>query len=223
MSQIKVDQIIRSRRKTLSLEIAADARLVVRAPFNVKMDTIQNVLFKKRLWIQAKQKIAQKKRLEIQPKEFVGGESYLYLGKPHRLQIVKGKAPLVLQDRFYLSEAYLDNARQEFVRWYKEQALMKIEERVRWYAGVAGLEYKKITISDATRRWGSCSGKGNLRFNWRLVMAPLKVIDYVVVHELAHLQEKNHTRAFWTRVERILPGYKRYSAWLKDNQHLLSI
>jgi hypothetical protein len=220
MSQIKIDQIIRSSRRTLSLEIAPDASLVVRAPRHVKMDAIENVIFRKRFWIQSKQKLIQKKRSEIHPKQFVNGEGFLYLGRMYQLQIVEDAVPLCFQECFYLSKGH---GRQAFIKWYKERALEKIFERVEWYAKAAGLEYKSINLSNAAKRWGSCSGKDKLRFNWRLIMAPLEVIDYVAAHELAHLKEKNHTRAFWGKVGSILPGYKKSAVWLKENQHLLTI
>jgi predicted metal-dependent hydrolase len=223
MSKIKIDQIIRSARKTLSLEIADDAQLIVRAPFHAKMNVIENVLFKKRLWIRSKQRLIQKRCLEVHSKEFVAGERFLYLGRRYTLQMVQGEAPLHFQERFYLSEKYVPTARQAFIRWYQEQALETILNRVREYAAVAGLKHGSITISNAAKRWGSCSSEGKLRFNWRLVMAPLRVIDYVVVHELVHLQVKNHSRAFWNKVQMMLPNYKKYAAWLKDNHRLLNI
>ncbi len=223
MLKIKIDQIIRSARKTLSLEITPDAHLVVRAPQNIKMAAIESVLFKKRFWIQSKQKMIHKKRSEIHPKEFVNGEGFLYLGRAHKLQIVEDATPFRFQDRFYLSKNHLQLGKHKFIQWYKQRALEKFSERVRWYAKVAGLEYQSIKISDATKRWGSCSAKGNLRFNWRLIMAPAKVIDYVVVHELTHLEEKNHTAFFWAKVQRILPKYQKYVYWLKQNQHLLGL
>lgn len=223
MSKIKIDQIIRSGRQTLSLEIAPDARLIVRAPFKVKINRIEKALFEKRFWIEAKQRLTRQRRLEIHPKAFVAGESFLYMGKAYKLEIVCGASPLRLGDRFYLSEKHSFEGRQEFIRWYKEQAFITIGERVQWYTEAFGLQYKSMTISNATRRWGSCSGKGKLRFSWRLVLAPLKVVDYVVVHELVHLEEKNHARAFWRKVQGMLPGYKKQVVWLKDNQHLLTL
>jgi hypothetical protein len=94
-------------------------------------------------------------------------------------------------------------------------------ERVEWYAEEYGFEVKKIRISSARTRWGSYSQTGTLSLTWRLVMAPLDVIDYVVVHELCHLREMNHSKAFWEQVEAILPDYKQRRKWLKDNEKLL--
>ena len=92
-----------------------------------------------------------------------------------------------------------------------------LTERVEFFAHAQGFKVKKIRISSARTRWGSCSAKGTLSFTWRLVMAPPDVIDYVVVHELCHLKELNHSKAFWAQVEAILPDYKTRRKWLKDN------
>ncbi len=180
---IMIDQIIRSRRRTLSLEITPDARLIIRAPRHAKMKDIEECLRKKKRWIEVKQKLFTQRRLEA--------------GR-YQQEIL----PLIPA--------------------YKKDALAKITERVKFYAEKTGLKYKSIAISNALHRWGSCSPKGRLRFTWRLMLAPLEVIDYVAVHELAHLEHKNHSRAFWSKVRQILPDYKKSAAWLKDNQHLLS-
>jgi len=105
--------------------------------------------------------------------------------------------------------------------WYKERAYEKISERVQWYALKNGFQYNKIKITQAQKRWGSCSSKGNLNFSWRLIMAPLPVVDYVVVHELAHLVEKNHSKAFWSKVKMLMTDYQKQQEWLKRNGHLL--
>ncbi|MCX5713709.1 MAG: SprT family zinc-dependent metalloprotease [Candidatus Omnitrophica bacterium] len=109
------------------------------------------------------------------------------------------------------------------IGWYKAQALEKISERCRFYAGVTGFEYKVVRISNAVKRWGSCSPSGRLNFSWRLAMAPLEVIDYVVIHEIMHLSERNHSRRFWDKVEAVLPGYKKCESWLRMNGYLLTL
>jgi predicted metal-dependent hydrolase len=94
---------------------------------------------------------------------------------------------------------------------------------VNLYAAQYGLRYEKIRITSAQTRWGSCSPKGTLSFTWRLVMAPLEVIDYVVIHELAHLRVKNHSKTFWAEVESMLPDYTRHVAWLRKNGKFLTL
>ena len=109
------------------------------------------------------------------------------------------------------------------VEWYRKQARQVITVRVKYYADLLGLEVNKIRISNARKRWGSCSAKNNLSFTWRLILAPLEIIDYVVVHELMHIFEKNHSRRFWVRVEEYYPQYRKKRKWLKQNSHLLRV
>jgi len=124
---------------------------------------------------------------------------------------------------FKLTEAAQPNAESVFTAWYRKQARNVLTERVEFFARKHGFKIGKIRVSSARTRWGSCSSKDTLSFTWRLVMAPLEVIDYVVVHELCHLKEMNHSKAFWTRVERILPDYKVHRKWLKENGVKLSL
>ncbi len=223
MSKIKIDQLIRSSRRTFSLEITAEARLVVRVPRRARMAEIEDVLFKKSSWILSKQELIQKKRAEMKPKEFVDGESFLYLGRSYKLKRVEEPSVFRVEDGFFLSRDYFDSAKRIFTQWYQARALEKITERVEWHAGLAGLSYQSIKLSNAVKRWGSCSTQGRLCFSWRLIMAPLSAIDYVVVHELAHLKEQNHSRAFWRRVAEMLPSYKQDLVWLESYQHLLNV
>lgn len=104
---------------------------------------------------------------------------------------------------------------------YREQARAAIEQKCSYYALLMGVTYNRIAIRDQKSRWGSCSSKGNLNFNWRLVMAPAGVLDYVVVHELAHRKEMNHSKAFWNIVEKTMPEYRKYKLWLKENGKIL--
>ncbi len=210
MPKIKIDQLIRSARRTLSLEIASDARLIVRAPQKIKLEAIENFISKKRSWIQSKQQWIQKKCAEIRPKQFIAEEKFLYLGQEYELS-------------FFISQSEFPTARQSLIEWYKKQAHSIIPERVKKYAEIAGAKYCDIKISNATKRWGSCGPYGRLRFNWRLVMAPLQVVDYVVAHEVAHLQEKNHGRRFWKKVQSLQPSYKEEILWLKENHPSLNL
>ncbi|MFH1859913.1 MAG: SprT family zinc-dependent metalloprotease [bacterium] len=225
MTNIKIDQIIRSKRKTVSIEITRDARLIVRAPKATPLGFIEKFILKKRLWIQDKQKLVKEKHSQSQPKEFVNGKEFLYLGNTYRLYIVAENAPplLLLGQEFCLLRTYLSEARQLFIDWYKQQAYEKIKERVDVYSNLFGLKYNKFSITDAQKRWGSCSAKDNLCFAWRLIMAPLYVIDYVVIHELTHIVEKNHSQKFWNKVKIIIPNFKESKKWLKEHGHLLVV
>lgn len=105
---------------------------------------------------------------------------------------------------------------------YRGQARNVFEQKVRYYAGLMNVTYGRIAIRDQKTRWGSCSADGNLNFNWRLIFAPAGVLDYVVVHELAHRKEMNHSARFWAVVEMYMPEYKKYRNWLKENGNLLN-
>ena len=107
--------------------------------------------------------------------------------------------------------------------WYRQRASELIPERVQYFAEQLGLEYQRVRISNAKRIWGSCSPKNSLSFSWRLAMAPIKVVDYIVVHELTHIVHKNHGKLFWRRVAKTIPNHKELRQWLRDNEHLLSI
>lgn len=102
-------------------------------------------------------------------------------------------------------------------RLYRDKAREIFEQKVSYYAQMMGVSYGRIAIRDQKTRWGSCSGEGNLNFNWRLIFAPAGVLDYVVVHELAHRKEMNHSPRFWKVVEDTMPEYRKYQKWLKEN------
>lgn len=221
---IKIEKIIRTKRKTIALQITDDVALIVRAPFNVDYETIKRVIFKHRKWIEQRRREIEARDPKFSPKEFVNGEGFLYLGRYYRLNIVDDQEmPLKFEDGFYLSRNALLNAKEVFVEWYKQASYEKISERVEWYAQKKAFKYNKISITNAKKRWGSCSSNGNLNFPWRLIMAPLPVIDYVVIHELVHLDEKNHSRAFWNRVKMLMPDYEKHKDWLKKNGYFLRL
>ncbi|MBE8540158.1 YgjP-like metallopeptidase domain-containing protein [Geoglobus acetivorans] len=223
-ADILIDELIKTRRKTISLQITDEGKLIVRAPVNASDEAIWNTILKHRDWIERKRKEILSRDPKASKKEFVNGEGFLYLGKYYKLRIVEGqKEPLKLDNEFLLSKEYLPIAKEVFVNWYREKAYEKITERVEWYAKIRGFDYNKVNITNAQKRWASCSHKRNLNFSWRLIMAPLPVIDYVVVHELVHLEEKNHSKTFWNKVKMLMPNYEKHKEWLKKNGHLLRL
>jgi predicted metal-dependent hydrolase len=146
------------------------------------------------------------------------------LGNTYSLEIVKGqRKPLLLEGNFKLAESAQSKAKLAFERWYRAQAREILTERVEHYAGQYGFEYKKIGITSARTRWGSCSANGSLNFSWRLLLAPLEAVDYVVVHELVHTVFHNHSKRFWKRVEKIMPDYKERRKWLRRNGQQLTL
>ena len=223
MVKINIDNLIRSKRKTISLVVTQDARLIIYAPSTTPKEYIQDLVFKKRFWIKKKQEIARGRYKRNPPKEFVSGEAFLFLGNVYRLEIVDDGIDIELGDSLKIPKRLLPHAKYSLINWYKKQARMKIAERVEWYAKLAGVQYESIKITEAERRLGSCGISGRLNFSWRLIMAPLGIIDYVVIHELSHLEHKNHSSKFWNKVKTIVPDYKQREKWLKDNSFSLTI
>jgi len=213
---VEINKLVRSKRKTLSLIVETDGTLTVRAPLRMKEVDIRRFIEDKKGWIKRKQ--AQVMKNAAIPRQYVDGESFLYLGKEVTLRIVSdGKPALVKDGVFKLTKSARPRAESLFETWYKKQARNILTERVQFFVRKYGFKVARIRISSARTRWGSYSSKGTLSFTWRLVMAPLEIIDYVVVHELCHSKELNHSKAFWSQVEGILPDYKRRRKWLKEN------
>lgn len=220
---IAIDRLIRSKRRTLALQIDAGGRLIVRAPLHLPRAEIERFVQLRAGWIHKHQ---QRSRVEVRPEHvFQPGERFLYLGVEYPFEIVAAQRPaLQLHDGiFQLSHSAQPRAASLFTRWYRSQAREVFAQRAGFHARRVGAQFEKISISSARTRWGSCSNRRTLSFTWRLVMAPLAAVDYVVVHELAHLQHHGHTRAFWQQVEAWLPDWKAQAAWLKQNGYRLSL
>ena len=222
MNERLINKIVRTKRRTLAIEITRDARLIVRAPQRMPRETIEGFVEQKRSWIERKKREALDKSAASAPKRFENGERFLYLGRSYPLRIVKnGEMPLSLGDGFTLSVNRRTDARSLFVEWYKTRAKEVIHNRLLHFSGLSGIDFTLFRITSAQKRWGSCNSRGNVHFSYRLIMAPLPVVDYVVVHELVHIEEKNHSSRFWQKVERILPDYRGRRAWLRNNGSLL--
>jgi predicted metal-dependent hydrolase len=221
--QIQIDKLFRTKRKTMALIVERDGTLTVRAPMRVSRSQIESFVRERTAWvIRTRRKI--KSVLEVESKRYVDGEKFLFLGTSHNLKLVGPQRPsLKLDGGFRLSVTAQKRGEQVFIRWYKTRASEIITERAAEFAGQYGFSPEQIRITSARTRWGSCSPNGTINFTWRLVMAPLDVIDYVVVHELAHLRVKNHSKKFWRVVESILPEYKDQRKWLRDHGEKLTL
>ena len=214
---IPVHQIIRSKRKTLALIVKPDGSVLVRAPLRVSMASIQDFVRKNTQWIE-KQQAKALAALPPAPRRYVHGDMFPYLGTSYPLEIVeRQKEGLQLDGNFKLAVSHQSKAVLAFERWYREQARQILLERVEFFARQCEFRYKGIRITSARTRWGSCSATGSLSFSWRLIMAPLAVVDYVVVHELVHTVFHNHSKQFWNRVGTIMPDYQEHRRWLKEN------
>jgi len=220
--QIKIDQIIHSRRKSIAIIIRGDGKLVVRAPLRLSKARIQEFIFTKKDWILDQQAKAASRQAPVHA--FTRGETFLFLGKTIPLEITDNSSrSLTLDSCFQLRRSDQPQAREVFIKWYKQQARQVFTRRVEFFAQKHSLTYAKIRLSSAHTRWGSCSSKGTLSFTWRLVMAPMEIIDYVIIHELVHLEIQNHSSTFWKKVQEYLPDYKNRRAWLKEHGSLLNL
>jgi hypothetical protein len=220
----KIDHLIRTKRKTFALIVERDGTLTVRAPLRASRAQIEGLVAQKEAWIRGKQEWVRQAYGSLPARRFEDGEAFLFLGQAYPLQIVDGQAlALVLDGGFRLGRRWQPRGQAVFEAWYRRQAKSVIGERVAALAGRFGFEYHQVRITAARTRWGSCSAKGNLNFTWRLVMAPPPVIDYVILHELAHLRHRNHSKAFWALVGSMAPDYARHVAWLKANGQRMSL
>lgn len=171
-------EIIRSSRRTMSLEVTKDGRVLVRAPLRMPQAAIEQFVQDKKTWIE-------KSLLKVR----------------ERKEERSGQQKLSMDD----------------IRKLADEALAILPAKVAFYAQKVGVTYGRITIRNQKSRWGSCSGKGNLNFNCLLMLMPEAVQDYVVVHELCHRKEMNHSDRFWREVENVLPDYRQQRDWLKEH------
>ena len=220
-------ELIRSkkRRRTISLHIRDDGRIVIHAPHRTPKWEIEKFVQEKRAWIF--KKILEKERsIKEAEKAFVPGEKFLYLGEFYPLEIEDSghrKQPLTLSfGKFVLDRDHVEEARDLFIRWYKREAKETIAGRVDYYSNKFQLFPKEVRITSAKYRWGSCSPDNRLSLSWRIIMASLNVVDYVLIHELVHIKEKNHSKRFWSYLESVLPDYRKQRIWLKENGHAIS-
>jgi len=218
-----VAEIIRtSRRKTASIKVI-EGHVSVIVPNALAIEKIQSLLTKKHRWITEKLAL-QEQVIASKPKEFVSGESFSYLGRNYRLKVIEGQYPSIklYQGRFVVSvrDKTIDNTgaiKQLIIKWYKQHAKSKLIEKTARYSKIIGVKPVSVGIKAFQSRWGSCSDKGDILYNWKIIMTPHRIVDYVVVHELCHLLHHDHSPKFWKTLERYCPDYLECKEWLKLN------
>lgn len=218
-------RIFRSRKKYISLVVNSSTQITVRVPLSVSNSQVQKLLLDKRNWIERSIYKLSKKEENVPVHRFSAGEIFWFLGNSYSLEVsTEFFRGLKFADKFYLSQFYSNQARNIFVSWYKTVALTYFQERVNLLLKNMGVENKpSVAISSAKTRWGSCSSRGRLTFTWRLIMAPPWIIDYVVIHELAHLRHRNHSKTFWLEVNKFCENWKEAKFWLKKEGGRLKI
>ncbi len=215
-------KVVFSKRKTLTITVERDRSLVVTAPEGATPEKIRQVVESRKLWIYEKTRHIQKYNPfpHAPGKELVSGESLPYLGRYYRVELVEGEGEIEFAQKFIVPRS-LAKSPPVLRKWFTARAAEKIIPRVALHAQNLGVTVKEAKIGDSKYRWGSCTPNDNVIFNWRLIKAPMFVIDYVIVHELAHLIEQNHTPRFWNVVKAQAPGTDKARAWLQKFGELL--
>ncbi len=217
-------QVVRSHRSTADIIIERDGSILVRAPEWADDEQIEGVVESKSHWIY--KALAEWEDLNATRvlREYKNGEGFLYLGRAYRLGVVgEQQESLMLRNgRFLLrydlaASGDTEAARAAFRSFYTRKGESRIPERVKYFAPKVGVEAGTVKIKDLGFRWASCSRIGSLSFHWKCMMAPMSIVDYIVVHELCHVHHRDHTTEFWNEVDKILPNYRESKAWLRDN------
>ena len=224
-------EIIRTDRK-LSASIQFDGDTIkVTVPKSLSDKRVQDLIREKKTWI--KQKIKLHSELPpFKPKEYVNGESFTYLGRNYRLKKVLEGSEEVKINHGYIEITVPQNLLKEkmdnfimssLTKWYEQNALTRLREKTNRYSSILGIEPRSIKVKNYRSQWGSCSISGDISYNWRIIIAPHRIVDYVVVHELCHILEKNHSPRYWRHVENVISDFRECKEWLKTNSMNLII
>ena len=215
--------IIRTNRRSLSLTISKNGELIVRAPKRLSMEYIYSFIKQKEKWILNKQNNI--KNCNLQNYNFINGSEYLFCGKVYRkIEINKLKDIEIADDNIFFP-ANLDGYQTKIiaVKWYTNLTKEILKNRVEYFAYIMQVDFSAIKIDNSKTRWGSCNQNGVIKFNLRLSMLPHKVIDYIIIHELSHLIEFNHSKNFYRIIESVMVDYKKYKQMLKDYNFVLQL
>ena len=219
-----------NNRRTTDIVIERNGVVTVRPPRGHKPEQVDAVVDDKRMWIY--RNLAEWRDLNASAvsRRWVNGETFLYLGRCYRLFLAADqKSDLLLKDgRFYLKRSILKKgsataAGRAFEAYYAAKGLERISQRVRHYAPKVGVKPSGVAVKDLGYRWASCGMKDALAFHWKCMMAPPRIIDYLVVHELCHIRHKDHSKAYWNEVDKVMPDYADRKAWLRINGASLSL
>lgn len=209
-------------RKNLEISVEAPDIVKVIAPIDTHEEVIKEKVYIKASWIV--HRLFEFRDIEYRKidKEYVSGESFMYLGRNYSMQLLIDENIKNNQVKLYQGKLYIiSNTKEEIVlqrlmeKWYRTKTLEKVTERVEYYKHFFKVEPSNIKVKEQKKRWASCTSKNELLFNWRCVMAPSNVLDYIVVHEMCHMIYPNHSNEFWELVVSILPDYESRKDWLK--------
>ncbi len=221
-------EVVRSKRKTSALHIVGD-ELQIRVPNRVRDGKIVEILEIKERWIRNKA-IQLKSQPRLKEREFISGESFSLFGRNLKLKVLEGgKVGTKLVDDYLITTvraSEIGDSRKSRIKnyvekWYVQEAYKILEEKVIRYSKIIQVSPTEMKVRNYKTRWGSCDKKGRLTFNFHLLKAPHSIVDYVVIHELCHMIQPNHSKFFWREVEKYDFLYKQHKRWLIDNGNLL--
>lgn len=215
---MKLDyEVVHSERKTIRITVERDRKVVVRVPKQASEKAVSAAVESKRFWIWQKVRDPHKYPDPAPRKEYVTGETFLFLGQQYGLSLTRarGGAVRLTAREFEMAAADRRNGDAVFRTWYLAQAKEKLRPRIAALASEMGVGFSRIWVRDLKYRWGSCTPGGTLSFNWRIIQAPMIVVDYLIVHELAHVLEPNHSQDFWNIVAVHSPSWPKAKDWLR--------
>lgn len=213
------------RRKTIEIIVDRGGELIIAAPDDTAVELLEDFVREKQFWIYTKLAEKEALRHEVPTKEYVNGEGFWYLGRSHRLLLVDEpdervdrKEPLkLIAGRFHMLRPEAERGRRHFIRWYTGRAEVWLRRRMAQWENRIGVTVTDIDVRELGYRWGSCGRDGTVYFHWATILLPPSIVEYVLVHELIHLIEPNHTPEFWLRVERAMPDYEQRKDWLAQH------
>lgn len=211
-------------RKTMSIEVDSNGDIIVIAPMNTEDTVIINKVKSKAAWIVQKQYEVRNINVNKINREAVSGESYLYLGRNYTMQLFNNNDENKIFIRLFRGKFIVntytsseEKIKEALEKWYRQKALLKIRERIKYYEPYFEEKVHEVKVKEQKKRWASCTNNNVLLFNWRCVMAPVYILDYIVVHEMCHMRYKNHSKEFWEYLYTVMPDYEARREYLRDN------
>ena len=221
--QVDIHSIIRSQRRSLGLKINSAGDLIIHAPKNMSMQVIESFITQKKEWILKKQKLFQDQYKEKLENKKINAGKILYLGNHYAIDYVENAVvAITFAKKFFIVKKQHNIFQHKLIIWYKNQAQQIINNILYAYKIKYDLNFNQVIIGSARWILGSCSSKGNLRFSWRLVLLPINIIEYICVHEVAHIKHNNHSAKFWQEVAYMMPDYLKHKTWLKENYFFIT-
>ncbi|OPJ61312.1 M48 family metallopeptidase [Clostridium oryzae] len=227
-------KVIKSKRKTCAIQIDIKGNVVVKVPMQYNKIHIELFLQQNKSWLVGKISKVEFLNKNYENRNYTQGEEFFYLGNrlPLHIEKIEGSslALAMKEDGFYakLGESITVSTRKNHIKQalillYKKAARRVLMQKTEYFSSIIGVNFNKIFIKEQKTLWGSCSYINNINYNWKIIMAPEKIVDYLVVHELCHIKFRNHSKEYWNEVGKYLPDYKHRRKWLKENGRMLDL